>query len=314
MKKYIEFVFPRFVVGLLIGIIIFIGVFTYGFKYRYETMVDRSCDALADRYSDIVEKYDSGDIGAEFIYALTNLYRADYVRIAKIEEDGSIMPIVETDYDSIPAYKSINDWINITKNEELIGTVNSSANSNGAVFTVNNVRCDEIWDLVDYKDYYVSNSLDLTQFDSEALNYGSFFYNIAYIAGMHKYNFLCIDNYHIEGDTLHLGQVYNARHLWDFTGENGVVETRGSYAEALSMDGYLISAIPPRPDQFFELYSYFAADNANDMNVLGRHEVSANINGRKTVGYIQIMTLGENRYLVEFVTTAASFTEYFGTF
>ncbi|MCR4688089.1 MAG: hypothetical protein K5745_00910, partial [Saccharofermentans sp.] len=46
----------------------------------------------------------------------------------------------------------------------------------------------------------------------------------------------------------------------------------------------------------------------------GRHEVSANINGRKTVGYIQIMTLGENRYLVEFVTTAASFTEYFGTF
>ena len=166
MKKYRDFAFPHVAVGLLIGLLVF-GFTIITFKYRYEATLHSGNSDMIKQYEKLIDKYDSGDIGVEFINMMNEFYRFDYLRISEIDDSGSITPIFETDYDTVAASINIHNWIFVTKDDSLAGTqenYNEVASGNGFELNMSYVKCDEIWEPIESLDMYNGNSYNLLAF------------------------------------------------------------------------------------------------------------------------------------------------------
>ena len=110
MKRYRNFAFPRVAAGLFIGILLF--ELTYSvFNVRYNSSIASGVFGLSEKYENVLSAYDRGDITSEFIGMLSHFYRADYLRLSKIDEVGNISTIYETDYNTIAVENGIHDWI-----------------------------------------------------------------------------------------------------------------------------------------------------------------------------------------------------------
>ena len=123
-------------------------------------------------YEELLKKYDEGELDETFINICCNLYTADYIKFAKVNEDGSFDTVFETDYNSVPLDINTREWICLTDDEELLAKGKSTVTINdNDDWTIYYKTCDETGSL-NYNDrnrnYYVGNSWTA----AELSNYG----------------------------------------------------------------------------------------------------------------------------------------------
>ena len=329
MKKYRDFAFPYVAVGLLIGLVVF-GFTIIIFKYRYEATLHSGNSGMIKQYEKLIDKYDAGEIGIEFIAMMNEFYSFDYLRISEIDDSGSITPIFETDYDTVAASVNIHNWIFVTKDDSLAGTQESYKEPTGNEFELNisYVKCDEIWEPIESLDRYNGSSYNLLAL-SEGWYYGypDPFVIVAEVYGNYAFPCLIINSYYVDGDTLHLGSVRRGitslpfAKTWDFTDKSSADKyiytgPDDSFVECISY------GMPVRPDKYLDAESdIFMQDSMEDIYASGKmdegdraYTSTLDDEGRLTFGGVRIYETGGHRYLIESVITAQSFTGYFMPF
>ncbi len=145
-KNYFHFAISRVIAGLIIGAMIF-GLTVVSISNLFSTMVDNGFRDRAEVYKKLLDNYDNGRYDETFIEILTNIYRADYLKFAKINEDGNIETIYETRYDVIPVEDNIYSWFNVTNNEALLAQGQKTLHLNDNDWVIKYVKSDEAWQL-----------------------------------------------------------------------------------------------------------------------------------------------------------------------
>ena len=331
-KGYLSFAVKRIIAGLIIGVIIFASLSAY-LKDIYQHSVIEGFDKLSDKYRDVTERYVSGQIDTAFIDIITNYYNSDYVRFASVNEDGSFETIYETDYDVIPVEFGIRNWIYITKDQELINSGARTDNISGNDWMIEYKSCDEIWNLGPSKCQYLTNSWNLTSF-AEYYNYGMIFYRAtSELSGAFQYSQPWVQSYYVDGDTLHLGKVFEGNgyggkkpggQKWDFTDPSIADQYTEVDSELMTC---VIFQMIERPSDFLEQNKdIFYADSLDDLGILdpdtdGRvvsfaddyreYYASDRTDGRLTQGKLFMFKVDGKWYVVEHVITTAPFAEFF---
>ena len=134
-RGYFSFVIGRLLIGLLVGIVIF-GTVTSYLKEIYNDSIYSGFTKQGETFEKMVVKYDEGTVGSTFISIFNKIYNTDYMRVAKINDDGDFDVIFETDYDVIPIEKNIRDWIYITDDEALLEKGKSTEVIDGSEWSV----------------------------------------------------------------------------------------------------------------------------------------------------------------------------------
>ena len=214
-------------------------------------MIDNGFRDRADVYKKLIDNYDNGKYDETFIEILTNIYRADYLKFAKINEDGNIETIYETRYDVIPVEDNIYSWFNVTNDEALLAQGQKTLHMNDSDWVIEYKKCDEVWQLGEIVDTRYTNSWDLCAVD---YGYGGYysnplFYFATELSGFLAYDQPVIKSHYVDGDTLHIGKVSQVGYepffsrpfakKWDFTDSSKadlyVTVDEEGFAEELSV-------------------------------------------------------------------------------
>ena len=334
MKKrgYGSFALPRLAAGLVIGGLVFAGFF-YICSDRYNVGIIRGFQNLSVTYENILKSYGEGTIDKPFASIMCNFYPADYIRLAKIEQGGSFDVIYETDYDVIPVETDIYNWIYVTKDENLYSGGNSHVDSIVDRFQIDYKKCDEIWNINDERKDSMIMQNTYTTFSMEDSFFSVYdaFYRSIDMTGWFFYPYIEVKSYYVDGDTLYLGEVHERTDVfekpwngrtWYFWSDNNayMIVTGGPDHLSPSIMGGQV-----RPDKFLEQESeLFLAESLDDLSVAttnsrkiidfretDRYSASIRENGHLTQGYIELVEIDGQRYLMEYVMTTASFTEYY---
>ena len=329
MKRYRDFAFPRIAVGLFVGIMLFCMTIMI-FRYRYEAVLGSGNNGMIDKYEKMLERYDDGDIGPEFISMMYDFYQFDYLRISQLDDDGNIIPIFETDYDIVAVSGSVHDWIYVTKDDSLAGSsvYYKQPKEDGFELNIRYLKCDEIWEPAASLDRYLSNTYNMLAF-SEGWYVSDIdpFFLVSEIYGANAFPFLNIQSCYTDDAYLHLGVVKKGYmnlpfgKTWDFTEEANKDKYEQDDTEDI-FGMYTSYGYPIRPDKFLsEEGDIFMQDSLADMVASGKMDYkdrgysrTCEIDGRPTYGTIEIYETGGHKYLIESVITAQSFTEYYMPF
>ena len=329
MKRYRDFAFPRIAVGLFVGIMLFCMTIMI-FRYRYEAVLGSGNNGMIDKYEKMLERYDDGDIGPEFISMMYDFYQFDYLRISQLDDDGNIIPIFETDYDIVAVSGSVHDWIYVTKDDSLAGNsvYYKQPKEDGFELNIRYLKCDEIWEPAASLDRYLSNTYNMLAF-SEGWYVSDIdpFFLVSEIYGANAFPFLNIQSCYTDDAYLHLGVVKKGYmnlpfgKTWDFTEEANKDKYEQDDTEDI-FGMYTSYGYPIRPDKFLsEEGDIFMQDSLADMVASGKMDYkdrgysrTCEIDGRPTYGTIEIYETGGHKYLIESVITAQSFTEYYMPF
>lgn len=330
-RGYGSFALPRVAAGLVIGGIVFAGTF-FICEERYNSGISNGFINLNNTYKNLLERYEEGTVDEAFASIICNFYQADYIRLAKVEDDGTFDVVYETDYDVIPVEMNIHEWIYVTKDGSLITGENSHVDSVTQGFMIDYKKCDEIWTIDGINDNrlmknaYMAISMDDGFFDS----YNAFAQSVD-LVGWFCYPYLEIKSYYVDDDTLYLGEVYERTEVfdkplngkvWYFMNDSQTyMIVTGGPAEQAPM----VMGVPVRPDNFLEQEGeLFLAKDLNDLSVSStnsrkvsefrnsdRYTASVRDNGHLTQGYIRLLDIDGQTYLMEYVLTTATFTEYY---
>lgn len=332
-KKYGSFALPRVIAGLVIGAVVF-AVIDRACADRYNRAVRNGFQNIGGIYERILKGYDEGRTDGAFSSIICNFYQADYIRLARIRADGSFDTIYETDYDIIPVELSIHDWIYVTDDEELLSEENRHVDSVTNGFQIDYKRCGEIRTIRDGSEkpliansyYAVSMSDGITEgFDviNRSLD----------MIGWCCLPYLEVDSYCIDGDTLYLGEVHertavfqnsSSLRTWEFDmpGQNAgsAALVDGDVMKPQIMGSYV------RPDDYLKAEGdLFLIQNLNDIDAMENSSKAEEFRsrgniyssemydpeGHTTRGLMNVLDIGEHRYLIEYVMTTASYTEYY---
>ena len=99
--------------GILTGVLIFGTIFTY-LKDKYNTAINQGIENLTKQYEMMILYHYQHKVDNLYINIMSNFYQADYIRMARIREDGAFVPIYESDYDIVPTELSVQRWVYIT--------------------------------------------------------------------------------------------------------------------------------------------------------------------------------------------------------
>lgn len=338
-KGYGSFLLPRLIAGLFIGVMVF-GITVLVIRGRYNDAISsgfRGYDTVIER---LLESYDKGDINDMFIDMYCNFYHPDYLRLAKINDDGSFSTVYETNYDIIPVSRGIHDWIYVTHDEELLseGSIYSKTRKTEFEINISYRKCDELWDINSSENHYFANTYDMLSLSEGYYSNPELFVLITEITGNVYYPQLAVFSYYVDDEYLHLGKVSEANmgymgekpfgKKWDFTDES----KKDLYMYYKSDIGDILDDYPTptvfvrikRPDAFFEQTgSTFLTDNINDLSARTNGEISLdygntryyghemNTDGYRTRGKIEILEIGENKYLYEIIATSMPFYGFY---
>ena len=95
-KNYFHFAAGRVITSLLIGAVLYTAV-TMHLSSVYQSSLVTGFNDRVELYKKIITNYDEGRYGSVFMSIITNFYSADYIKLARIGEDGSIDTFFETD-------------------------------------------------------------------------------------------------------------------------------------------------------------------------------------------------------------------------
>ena len=341
-KKYGSFVLPRLIAGLLAGVMIF-GISVLFLNERFNRALSSGFSGYDDVMERILENYDNGDVNDMFIDMYCNFYHPDYLRLAKINDDGSFSSIYETNYDLIPVSRGIHDWIYVTHDEALLSEGSRYSKTAKTGFEINIIyrKCDELWNITSPEDHYFANTYDLLSLSDGYYGDPTVFMILTEITGQVSYPQLAVNSYYVDDEYLHLGKVSESYlgagedkpfgEKWDFTDAS----KKDLYMYSKSDTGDILDDYPTptvfartcRPDEFFrQTGNIFSAENTDDLAAAIGEDISLydahtryyghvmNINGYTTEGKIKILEIGENRYLYEVVATTMSFDKFYGPY
>ena len=328
MKKYMDFAFPRMAVGLFVGIMLFAYTFTL-FHYRYDRTMESGFYEINGKYENLLDKYEAGEVGPEFIEMITHFYRSDYLRMAQVDDSGNFKTIYETEYGTIAAENGIHDWVYITDDDSLAGSsVSYNENTvNGFELNIKYLKCDEIKEVADSMDILYANSYDMMSFSEGWYSNGSdTFYMTGEILGMLYYPQCTATTFYIEDDYLHLGQVTEyysekpfGKKSWDFTDP----ENKDKYTVSDDVTWPLTISIGAiRPDYVLgQEKELFGADSLDELYKSNFHEGASGYScsydvgdGNRSLGYVELYQTGGNTYVIMQIITVEPFARHFMPF
>ena len=348
-KNYFHFAISRVIAGLIIGAMIF-GLTVVSISNLFSTMVDNGFRDRADVYKKLLDNYDNGRYDETFIEIITNIYRADYLKFAKINEDGNIETIYETRYDVIPVEDNIYSWFNVTNDEALLAQGQKTLHLNDNDWVIKYVKSDEAWQLTGQLATDYTNSWDLCAL-AEGYYANELFCIATEFSGYLSYGQPVIHSHYVDGDTLHIGKVSQVIYepnfskpfgkKWDFTDQSKADLYTTVDAEGFANELYLYER-GKRPDAYLnDLEKIFLAKNLNDLtsefdNRFGddydwdrdleytkyyayggadnshQGEYSYSITTEdNTRGKINVYMINGQQYLIEFVMKTAPFEAFY---
>ena len=298
----------------------------------------------------MINNYDQGKYGTVFISAFTNFYTADYLKFAKISDDGSIETVYETDYNVIPVEDHIEHWYYVTNDPELLaeGKRVERLETSGKDWTIEYVKCDEAWKISEECgwDRRLTNGWDLycltdSYYADKLMLISSEF------CGALRYAQPDIKSYYIDGDGLHIGKVKESgadylfrgvsKDKWDFTDPAKADLYVSEEADGFEKSLFLFP-VHKKPEAFLnDNAKIFLADNLDDLTgvITAEREKedaayliygSENYDGNdfqyrvfksdnpNTKGIITLFNVDGHKYLIEFVMTYAPFEEFYSPF
>ena len=281
-KSYFSFLIGRLLIGIVIGAVIF-ALFKSYLHLSYDDSLEKGQDFIFEKYEELIKKYDEGELDETFIDIFCNLYTADYIRFAKVNEDGSFDTVFETDYNSVPLEKNTREWICLTDDEELLAKGKSTVTINDD-WTIYYKTCDETGSL-NYNDrnrnYYVGNSWSAAEFS----NFGrgqALFVACIISSGALQYRIPVIETYYEDQNTFHIGKAhledydyrrYSSDQSWDFTDPSKAdLYSTNIYNENTDFgDMYRLFLRCDRPDAFFgQNGDIFLANSMSDLEKFDR--------------------------------------------
>ena len=328
MKKrgYFSFVVKKLIAALLIGAVIF-GISFNLLERMYNSALGNGFDKRAEYYRKTMQRYDEGSVGTVMVNVIANILQCDYLRIAKVGDDGSFNNIYETDYDGIPIeINGIQHWYYITDNEELLAKGKITDRIKDHDWTMEYKKCDEIRGIGNVSDSRIINGYDLC-----SMNEG-FYANVLFaipveFSTLMQYKNTVIKTYYEDKDTLHPGRVtlemaINSKEIgkgWDFTDP----AKADLYKDADLLEDYsggmLVFRRCVRPDDFLaghgkvflakNIDEYRNKDAVDGQNGL-KNAFGEPVTGDYNYGYSDIYEINGNKYLIAFALKTAPF----GTF
>ena len=325
-KNYFHFAISRVIAGLIIGAMIF-GLTVVSISNLFSTMVDNGFRDRADLYKKLLDNYDNGRYDETFIEIITNLYRADYLKFAKINEDGNIETIYETRYDVIPVEDNIYSWFNVTNDEALLAQGQKTLHLNDNDWVIKYVKSDEAWQLTGQLATDYTNSWDLCAL-AEGYYANKLFCVATEFSGYAKYSQPLVKTHYVEDGTLHIGKVDQTGYApwqdrpfgkkWDF----------GKRPDAYLNDLEKIFLAKNLNDltsefdnrfgddydwdrdlEYTKYYAYGGADNSHQ----GEYSYSITTEDN-TRGKINVYMINGRQYMVEFVMKTAPFEAFYQPF
>ena len=351
-KKYFHFAITRVIAGLVIGAIIF-GITTVSISNLFSNMIDSGFRDRTELYKKLIDNYDNGRYDETFLEIITNIYRADYLKFAKINEDGNIETIYETRYDVIPIEDNIYSWLNVTNDEALLAQGQKTMHLNDKDWVIKYVKCDEAWQLTGIMATDYTNCWDLCAL-SDGYYANKMFYIATELSGYLTYGQPVIKSQYVDGDTLHIGKVSQVNYdpdftrpfskKWDFTDQSKADLYTMVDAEGFANDLYLYER-GKRPDAYLnDLEKIFLAKNLDELTSEfdsrfgddydwdrdldytryyayggpdnshpGEYSYSITTEDN-TKGKINIYMINGQQYLVEFVMKTAPFEAFYQPF
>ena len=94
-KSFVNFWLIRLLACVLAALVVFTIVVS-GWKDKYDSAISEGFDFLGDRYEQVLRTVDQGRHDYTFVDIFSNIYTTDYVRIAKVNDDGSFEDLYET--------------------------------------------------------------------------------------------------------------------------------------------------------------------------------------------------------------------------
>lgn len=332
-KSFVNFWLIRLLACFLAAIVVF-AVIVSGWKEKYNIAIRDGFGLIGNRYEQVLKTVDQGRHNLTFVDIFSNVYSTDYIRIAKVNDDGSFEDIFETRYDVIPVENgSIRDWIYITDNEELLAQGSITAKTNSGEWNISYKKCDEIDKIDRHVDRDLANSRLFVGITKSYL-YDTLFGVATEFCGTSQFVNPLIDTYYIDDDTYHIGKVImvdsylNERRLsvktWDFT-DPSKADLYVSYSENLD-NGAFIYERGERPDDFLDANKLlFRANSISDLEAY--LEEPGRLSDPKsedtitfgttaadhttTEGAVRLLVIDGNRYILEYVAKTASFESFY---
>ncbi|MBQ2155229.1 MAG: HAMP domain-containing histidine kinase [Clostridiales bacterium] len=348
-KKYFHFAAGRVIASLLIGAVLYTAV-TMHLSSVYQSSLVTGFNDRVELYKKIITNYDEGRYGSVFMSIITNFYSADYIKLARISEDGSIDTFFETDYNVIPVEERMHHWYYVTDDPELLaeGKRIETIKPANEDWVIEYIKCDEIrkisdesnwnreltngWDLCAVTDNYYADKLVCVSSE---------------FCGALRYAQPYVKSYYYDEDGLHIGKVKEsgADYIfgdifpakWDFTDPS-----KKDLYVTIDQEGFVTSLLIfpalKKPEAFLNANAGILS--ASDLDSLIREADAAsekedseytvysydNYKGNEhqyvifkngipnTRGVVAVFSIDGQKYLAEFVISCASFEEFYSPF
>ena len=348
-KKYFHFAAGRVIASLLIGAVLYTAV-TMHLSSVYQSSLVTGFNDRVELYKKIITNYDEGRYGSVFMSIITNFYSADYIKLARISEDGSIDTFFETDYNVIPVEERMHHWYYVTDDPELLaeGKRIETIKPANEDWVIEYIKCDEIrkisdesnwnreltngWDLCAVTDNYYADKLVCVSSE---------------FCGALRYAQPDVKSYYYDEDGLHIGKVKEsgADYIfgdifpakWDFTDPS-----KKDLYVTIDQEGFVTSLLIfpalKKPEAFLNANAGILS--ASDLDSLIREADAAsekedseytvysydNYKGNEhqyvifkngipnTRGVVAVFSIDGQKYLAEFVISCASFEDFYSPF
>ena len=348
-KKYFHFAAGRVITSLLIGAVLYTAV-TMHLSSVYQSSLETGFNDRVELYKKIITNYDEGRYGSVFMSIITNFYSADYIKFARIGEDGSIDTFFETDYNVIPIEERMHHWYYVTDDPELLaeGKRIETIKPANEDWVIEYIKCDEIrkisdesswdrrltngWDLCAMTDSYYADKLVCVSSE---------------LCGALRYAQPDVKSYYFDEAGLHIGKVRESGvdylfgkafpAKWDFTDpskadlykicdEEGIVPSltifptlkkpeaflnaNAGILSAADLDSLIREADAASEKEDSE-YTVYSYDNYKG----NEHQYVIFKKGiPNTKGVVAVFSIDGQKYLAEFVISCASFEEFYSPF
>ena len=325
MKKrnYFSFLIGKLIAGLLIGSIIF-GASFIMLDRMYDSAISMGFYDREEKYKQIIKSINEKDLNNLFIDIITTFYAADYIRFAKVNEDGSLENLFETNYDVIPVEENMNHWYYVTNDKELLAKGKKTCHINDADWIIEYKKCDELWDICNQSESRIINSWDLCAM-TDGYYSNLFLYPPVEFSGAMQYYQPLIKTFYVENDTLHPGKVVcgigqtgvERGKKWDFTDKANADKYGANIITNDISSDLAIFRRNIRPDKILdENKELFFAKNLSEL--LDKEAYSGNsdrynhyIETQDENGYIRgricVVEIDGNKYVIEYVMRTVSF-------
>ena len=348
-KKYFHFAAGRVITSLLIGAVLYTAV-TMHLSSVYQSSLETGFNDRVELYKKIITNYDEGRYGSVFMSIITNFYSADYIKLARIGEDGSIDTFFETDYNVIPVEERMHHWYYVTDDPELLaeGKRIETIKPANEDWVIEYIKCDEIRKISDESswDRRLTNGWDLSAM-TDSYYADKLVCVSSELCGALRYAQPDVKSYYFDEAGLHIGKVRESGvdylfgkafpAKWDFTDpskadlykicdEEGIVPSltifptlkkpeaflnaNAGILSAADLDSLIREADAASEKEDSE-YTVYSYDNYKG----NEHQYVIFKKGiPNTKGVVAVFSIDGQKYLAEFVISCASFEEFYSPF